>query len=200
MKPREITIDYIFENSIPEPNTGCWLWLGTMQTNGYGRVFGEGSHRGFSAHRKAYEAAYDCTIPSTMQACHRCDTKLCVNPAHIFVGTKSDNMRDCARKGRNAMQRRPERSSLRRPGIARACGERQGSARLTSTQVAEIRRLRGSGVSSSEIARLFGVTAGHARKVGSGKLWPHITAALATEFTATAPTTWIPLPDQEDTP
>lgn len=86
---------------IPEPNTGCWLWIGSLRDNGYGlyspRV--NGKRRTASAHRWSWELRHG-PIPAGMQANHKCDVPSCVNPDHLFLGTQSDNMKDACRKRR----------------------------------------------------------------------------------------------------
>lgn len=77
----------------------CWNWLGSKNTDGYGRIrFGE---RSIGVHRAAYIATIG-EIPEGLYACHKCDNRACANPAHIFLGTQADNMRDCKLKGRTA--------------------------------------------------------------------------------------------------
>jgi hypothetical protein len=84
---------------------GCWEWQGTRMHNGYGQV-GRGKPFGrLPAHRWAFYLAHG-RMPEG-DACHSCDNRLCVRPSHIFEGTRSDNMRDAARKGRLGVQKDP---------------------------------------------------------------------------------------------
>lgn len=120
----------------PEPNSGCWLWLGGTSGFGYGRMYFEGRMQ--PAHRVAYELYVGPMAPD-MHACHKCDVACCVNPDHIFPGTRTDNMRDCSRKGRTAMQRYPERSSFHvlNPSSPKRAGNHP-RAKLTDAQANEI--------------------------------------------------------------
>lgn len=82
----------------PEPNTGCWLWVACLNEHGYG-VFQIG-HGTRLATRVAWELHHGSSIPTGMCVLHRCDTPACVNPAHLFLGTRLDNARDRDAKGR----------------------------------------------------------------------------------------------------
>src|SRR5262252_3697237 len=73
----------------------CWLWLGTRNQLGYGitAVTLNGRTQRLRAHRVSYEFAYG-PIPDGLHVRHRCDTPPCVNPRHLIVGTRAQNMQD----------------------------------------------------------------------------------------------------------
>ena len=72
----------------PEPNSGCWLWVGASDKNGYGRV--SIKSRAVWAHRATYEH-YIKPIPPTMVLDHRCRQPSCVNPSHLRIVTRKQN-------------------------------------------------------------------------------------------------------------
>ncbi|MEN5115875.1 HNH endonuclease signature motif containing protein [Luteimonas sp. TWI662] len=94
----------IQERSIPVPEAGCWLWTRSVGSNGYGRD-STGKHSYVEAHRSSF-IAFKGQIPDGLCVCHRCDTPSCVNPDHLFLGTRSENLRDAYRKGRRPSLRR----------------------------------------------------------------------------------------------
>ena len=83
----------------PEPNSGCWLWTGAVSGSGYGQFWDTPSRATVVASRWSLEQS-GTRIPEGWFACHHCDTKLCVNPKHLFAGDQSDNMIDALTKGR----------------------------------------------------------------------------------------------------
>lgn len=90
-----------FDALFDREENGCWNWNGA-NTRGYGCFHSiiEGKRRTLKAHRVSYVFANCQPIPEGMEVLHQCDNPSCVNPAHLSVGTKSDNMRDAAAKGR----------------------------------------------------------------------------------------------------
>ena len=91
------TAERIEEKSIPVTESGCWLWVGHISKDGYGRLRVAGKKE--LAHRASYRA-FIGEIPDTLLVCHKCDNPSCVNPNHLFIGTHQDNMNDKVAKGR----------------------------------------------------------------------------------------------------
>lgn len=93
-------IERFLQKVSPEPNSGCWLWLGAMGKNGYGS-FGPGGRYGSTkrAHKFSYEH-FIGKVPSGLVIRHACDVKLCVNPDHLIVGTQAENLEDAFVRGR----------------------------------------------------------------------------------------------------
>ena len=143
------------------PN-GCWEWQRERsRRGGYGMVRYKtgGRVKWTGAHRIAYQL---CIEPVTRDVCvlHICDNPPCVRPDHLFVGSRGDNNRDTAAKGRH-----------RSKGL---CGSSAPCARLTEGQVIEMRQRYCSGESASAIARDMGVTPQHAARVCAGLSWRHL--------------------------
>ncbi len=84
-------------------DSGCIEWTGCLR-NGYGRLIigsrTDNTRKSVAAHRLAYETHVG-KIPEGMFVCHSCDNPKCINPDHLFVGTRQDNVDDRERKGRN---------------------------------------------------------------------------------------------------
>jgi hypothetical protein len=81
-----------------DSNTDCWLWLGGKNNIGYGMIRDEKKMR--TTHRVSYEEHTNTKIPAGMCVCHTCDNPLCVNPAHLWLGSRKDNTDDMISKGR----------------------------------------------------------------------------------------------------
>jgi hypothetical protein len=83
----------------------CWEWIGSRHPDGYGRIGAGGKHGGtIYAHRASWEI-HGNKIPNGLCVLHHCDNPPCVNPAHLFLGTQADNIKDKVAKGRNWLKR-----------------------------------------------------------------------------------------------
>jgi len=144
----------LFEKyTIPEPNSGCLLWIGYLDKHGYGVAHIAGTRgRNTSAHRIAWEL-YKGEIPEGECVLHRCDNPPCVNVNHLFLGTQSDNMKDAGRKGR-----------MRKGSI-------HHNAKLSDADVVAIRASTGL---QKDIATQFGISRSNVSIIRSGKGWRHV--------------------------
>ena len=88
---------------IPEPMSGCWIWLGAHDSRGYGQIHVNGKTQ--RAARVSWSLANGVDFPAGMDSCHSCDNRICVNPSHIRPGTRLENMADA--KSRNRIFRVP---------------------------------------------------------------------------------------------
>lgn len=140
----------------------CWEWQRSCTKAGYGQLMVD--RRMAYAHRFAYQLAHGA-IPPGMFVLHRCDNPRCCNPNHLFLGTHIDNMRDRESKGRSLPVRRPER-------LAR--GERNGSARLTTSRVRAIRCAAADGCALRQLAREHGVSQRAIQNIVRRKVWRHV--------------------------
>lgn len=122
--------------------SGCWIWTAGTRQNGKGTHYPRhwtDDGKSIGAHRFSFELAHG-PIASSMYVCHKCDTPMCVNPNHLFVGTHLDNMKDMVKKGRSFSGR----------------GEsKKGRAKLTNQQAQQIRQMD---ISQAKLAVMFGVS------------------------------------------
>lgn len=100
--PRNASLKDRFEASfIPEPNSGCWLWLGATTTH---RNFTRGSISRSNKNEYAARISFELhigPIPDGRIVCHRCNNAMCVNPEHLYAGTYKSNTDDMMRAGRH---------------------------------------------------------------------------------------------------
>lgn len=116
----------------------CWLWRGATNEHGYGVLNVQG--KSTLAHRVAYQT-WVGDIPDGCVVMHVCDTPPCVNPNHLRSGTQGENVRDMFDKQR----------------VQRPRGENHPGAKLTWSDVREIRAFADSGVARQALADAYGV-------------------------------------------
>ena len=105
--------------------------------------------------------------------CHKCDNPSCVNTAHLFIGTASDNVRDMVSKKRNNPKFGDSNSSRAHPEKL-SWGEKNTSAKLSDEKVRQMRIRHSNGENYSRLGRAYGVSHIAARLAILGKTWPHV--------------------------
>lgn len=139
------------------PN-GCWLWMGGLGAGGYAH-FNHGG-KTLLAHRVSLEMKLGRPIKKTLHALHNCpdgDNPMCVNPDHLREGTHAENMREMFAKGRK-----------------RCFGENTRTAKLTETQVLQIRARANGALTNKELGIEYGVSRDAIYLILRGKTWKHL--------------------------
>lgn len=141
----------------PEPNTGCWLWAGRHDSNGYGR--GHFYKRTIQlAHRFSY-VIHKGPIPEGSCALHVCDNPACVNPDHLYLGDQRQNNIDRDVRKRQKTKR----------------GKEHKLAKLTDDDVRQIRLLHEPRVfATRRLAKIFGVSQRKIMDIIQNKSWKHL--------------------------
>ena len=133
-KARPFSLDD--ERTIWEPNSGCLIWLGAVNTAGYGILKIGGVCK--RAHQTSFEM-HNCARFPGLFICHTCDNKLCVNPGHLYQADRQTNVNDAVARNRL----RPRR------------GHNNGMSKLTDEKAIAILN---SPLSQSVLARQYGVS------------------------------------------
>ena len=137
----------------------CWEWQGYLSPKGYGKIFIERGKSMMLVHRFSY-ILHHGSIPDNLFVLHRCDNPRCVNPNHLWLGTKNDNNQDCIAKGR-------------RNNVG-SKGESHPNVSLTDAQVIEIRNLFANHRTIQEIATQYGMSHGAISHIVKGRSWKHL--------------------------
>lgn len=126
------------EKYIPEPMSGCWIWIGGENNTGYPAFNCPEPQKTTIASRASW-ILHKGLIPDGLDACHKCDTRLCVNPDHLFLGTRTANFDDARKKKRIG-------------NFLRLDGGKNKRFIFTDDQIREIRYLSSSGMGQKELA------------------------------------------------
>lgn len=156
--------DKILRRIMVDGNT-CWIWRGSTSGLKKGVNYGrctigsrkDGTRRQISTHRLSY-MAFKGSIPDGLFVCHSCDNGLCVNPDHLFLGTRQDNVDDRERKHRNNC----------------VFGEKTGSHKLKERDVLEIRYLLSIGNTARGLARRYNVHHSTIQDIKNGITWKEL--------------------------
>lgn len=142
-----------------EKTLTCWIWTGAVSgPMKYGALTRSGMH--FLAHRWSWKLAFG-PIPDGMHVLHNCDTPRCVNPEHLFLGTKLDNTRDMIAKGRSKF-------SNPHPGMT------HHNHRFSDDDIRTMRLLFEAGLSQCELGRIYRTNQGNISRIVRRITWSHV--------------------------
>jgi hypothetical protein len=136
--------------------TGCWNWTAYKNVDGYGQLLVKRQAHG--AHRISYQV-HRGQIPVNMKVCHSCDNPACINPAHLFLGTQTENVADMDAKGRRARG-----DSVANKGVDHPM------AKLSESDVLAIKAAK----SSRGLSKKYGVDYRHIWRIRTGKRWTSV--------------------------
>lgn len=142
----------LLSRGIPEPNSGCLLWLGAVNADGYGWT-GVGDGKTDAVHRLSWKLNKG-PIPDGLHVLHRCDVRSCFEPTHLFLGTHDANMADRNAKGRARGGRTKPKNTILNEDAVRAIRAATGTQR--------------------EIAKRFGIHFGTVNDLLLGKTWKDV--------------------------
>lgn len=149
-------VDYHGPVPLHRPDLGpCWVWMGAIGRGGYGNFAADASRasrRSVNAHKWAYGATVG-PIPGGLQVCHSCDVRKCVNPGHLFLGTRADNAADMVAKGRH---------------------RHKSHQKIQAVGVPEIRARLSEGEPRWSIAEDYGVSVGTIGYIHRNETWRHV--------------------------
>jgi hypothetical protein len=135
----------------------CWMWT-RGASHGYG-VYGRKPQ--WRTHRLAYTLTHG-PIPDSLFVCHKCDNTLCCNPAHLFLGTALDNVRDCINKRRRAKKKGHYNT-----------GSMNSHAKLSVNDAADITRRVAAGERQVDLAREYQVDKSTIWRLVRNRTWTH---------------------------
>jgi len=145
--------------SKPNKKTGCIEWTSSTR-NGYGRLMigsrTDGTRKSVSAHVLAY-MIYRGEVPKGYEVCHKCDNPPCINPDHLFLGTRQDNIDDREKKGRNKI---PPFSHERHP--------------LVKLSWDKVREIRSMSLPRKEMAIIFNISVRTLSDILNYRSWKEI--------------------------
>lgn len=154
-RQRRVPLRDRFDAMIDKRSDGCWLWTGSLESHGYGKVRVGGKKVG--VHRLNWELLRG-PIPAGLVLRHTCDRRHCVNPDHLIPGTHDENMADM-------LLRQRQRGAV---------GDRNSHAKLTSAQIPLIRAAHRRGRTCTSLAKALDVSAVQISKIVRGVAWSEV--------------------------
>lgn len=144
-----------FEVKFQKQPDGCWVWIAGKKGGGYGVFYLNGRLRG--AHRASLFLYKNLPIDTPLDAMHSCDNPACVNPDHLSYGTRTDNMRDAARKGRTVR-------------VGSWAGSLNPRSKLSAKQLESLQRdLSQVGACTKALAEKYGISRTRVQQINKAK-------------------------------
>jgi len=142
-------VERLKNSYIVDPITGCWKYI-NISSNGYGKIYVYGKH--MPAHRFSYETFIGPLDPS-LEICHSCNCKSCINPNHLRQDTRSSNSIDKVYDGNNSNQiLKPEQ--------------------VKEIKIALLNSYKGI---NNDLAKKYGISNGTISQIRCNRKWKHIT-------------------------
>jgi|JI10StandDraft_1071094.scaffolds.fasta_scaffold05142_31 hypothetical protein len=147
---KAMPVEQRFMEKVKKTDSGCWEWQAFCLPRGYG-LFSIGGSNSL-AHRVSFQL-FVGALDAASDVMHSCDNPRCVNPNHLSLGSRTDNMQDARDKGRSAI------------------GEKHGRSKLTAAQVLEIRNAAGQ---QRDIAKAYAVSQTTVSDIKVRRKWAHL--------------------------
>lgn len=142
---------------VEKNENGCWLWRGSIKSNGYGSMSYDGKF--YHPHKAMLELKLGRPLLPGYESRHGCDNRPCINPDHLEEGTRADNMRDCVERGRNIGFTAEHR------------GEAHNHAKLKD---ADVLAIRAGGETNKKIAERYGISPTQVSRIRNRQSWSHL--------------------------
>lgn len=153
MTRERLSVETLFHRKYTKVSSGCWEWSARISPFGYGQ-FSTSDGDSWQAHRFSY-TLHKGKIPKGLCVCHTCDNRKCVNPTHLWVGTRNDNIQDMHRKGR----------------ARKATSEKNDGAKISWQEVREIRKLYPLMKSHRKLAVKFNISRRQISRITRNLSW-----------------------------
>lgn len=157
-------IERIKKHYLIDPKTNCWIWQRAKSAAGYGQLqdwnLETKKQKTMYAHRVSFTHYTGIEVPDGKDLMHSCDNRACINPDHLSIGTRRDNMADCKNKNRH------------HHGLKATLAH--GKRKLYPFQVAAIRNLRLSGMKNKDIAKNFNISKETISGINTGRSWMNL--------------------------
>lgn len=141
----------------------CWEWCACKNHKGYGQFWFDGKL--VFSHRFSYQLHAGTKIPEGLQVNHHCDNRLCVNPAHLYLGTAKQNSLDMMSRGRGVFQFVDKQT----------IGEKNGNSKLKDCEAREVKRLALDGrLPQWFIGAMFKIPQVTVSAIKTGRIWKHV--------------------------